>query len=1044
MTAPPAYMDTIKAIDPVNDVIWGQSDPKAVPDDGTITDIHITMNHKLSQVKLVATTGPGGSLITAFDDVTMPGYTVNLTTFTGIPVKNTTTSQPFTFTIPTGGKDTVISNTRTVYTGGDIPTIVKIGSMTVKDTTLNNISATFAKPLLSGYSYTMTMRIGNSTNLTDDTPPAGFIPFVGAFWKSNQMGERLIHIPRVESGLADSVWTATVVAGADWIVLDKTMTSDPNVGWRTDVTPVEANVVNGNDPNFDTNYKVEGSNTYVSGFLRPVNSTGYQPNDENIYFRIGLKSTYNPTTAAPARYGLVLLTYNNNKKRQRIWIRQGEDADFLMRSTDPIRTPSSFGNISSRTSSRRFSPYNLTAKTTLNAQVDIPGTAPVTNPAGWVNYPSQAGAYFMWAHPDVLIRYAWDASTLTPIAWDPTMYASNYYWNSTTNAFSTNNETCPPGFFRPSDGWTDATSIMTQATNMANSEMRHSLYLDPQLGSTSSNSNSSWGYYADGFFDRRKIVSSINSNILSAVSAENDSVAYMGRLFYNPTTYASLFFPAAGARWYDTGGLTYTGLEGRYWTSSANTVNNTQYLNVTSTTALQNNDVTRQYGFPIRCVESLPVLTSITGFKCVTSFIDKPTILTYAANYVAGATYEWTLPANWTVVSADKNKITVQTGGLTQATGVLSVKASNKVGTSATINLSINYTPIAKFADTNLGADPTYSTPKSQMQYLATHSYVTTDGHIYGGIHQWGRDNKGDYAFNPLTYTISYATTTQALLQNTATYDDGTPANTGQILTYDGTNPAAKLYISDTRNPGYDWRLVARNDLWGNGRALNVNTNDLADKGILYNGNYYQSTTWAFPANNPCPPNYRVPTQDEWERLTNYDCNASAASGSTIQVSIPATQIWTATTTGFTWVRVFNGKPYQGNFGTSTSSANYGYALYRTADWDSSLVVGGYLAGLTQTIIDADIPAILGSKTLYDAGAPEPLLFLPIAKNRSHTNGAIYEHATTQYWSSTPTTSGGNNTAFTFQLTATAINSTYGGGYRSGGHAIRCIKDGIP
>ena len=138
--APPAYTDTIKAIDPVNDLIWGESDTITVYDGG-ITYIPIKMYHKLSQVKLVATTGDDGiPSISDFSGVTLPGYTVNLTTLNGTLAKNTAITQPFTFTIPTNGADTVKSNTRTVYTGtpGDIPTIIRINSLTVDGKTLSN------------------------------------------------------------------------------------------------------------------------------------------------------------------------------------------------------------------------------------------------------------------------------------------------------------------------------------------------------------------------------------------------------------------------------------------------------------------------------------------------------------------------------------------------------------------------------------------------------------------------------------------------------------------------------------------------------------------------------------------------------------------------------------------------------------------------------------------------------------------------------------------------------------------------------------------
>ena len=109
--------------------------------------------------------------------------------------------------------------------------------------------------------------------VTDSTPPIGFRPYVGAFWKSTQTGERLIRISRPtidfnnngaalttdQQAATDGDWSAQVIAGMDWIVLDTQMTTDQNVGWRTDVTPNEADVANGNDAGFDNSYRVSGA-----------------------------------------------------------------------------------------------------------------------------------------------------------------------------------------------------------------------------------------------------------------------------------------------------------------------------------------------------------------------------------------------------------------------------------------------------------------------------------------------------------------------------------------------------------------------------------------------------------------------------------------------------------------------------------------------------------------------------------------------------------------------------------------------------------------
>ncbi|MDR2233849.1 MAG: fimbrillin family protein [Tannerella sp.] len=557
--APPAWADTLADIDPVNDLIWGVSPTVAVVE-GPLTSIPITMYHKLSQVTLVAKTRNGLPLISAFSNVSIPGYKVDMETFTGIVSIHSDTpfDQAFNFSTPMPA-DSVKSETRTVYTGtpGDMPTIIRIGSMTVNDTTLTDIPATFAKSLQSGYSYTMTMRIGDSPDLTDQNP-AGVIPFVGAFWKAGQKGERLIRLSRTANGNMDGIWTAQVIAGKDWIVLDTVMTTDPNVGWRTGTSPVEANVDNGNDSGFETNpdRQLPAGKSFVSGNLQ----ASTLPDGEQIYFRIGLKDTYTPTTEAPARYGLVLLTYGQNNYRQRIWIRQGEEADYAP----------------GQTGSAQWSPYNLTMPTFVPEPEPPPddddGLPPDGSGVGgggfvgsedkglFTGYPSQAGFFFQWTHNQGF-------HPITPINTMPDNWETNSFEPFGLSGI------CPIGYVVPNGGaGSDLTTLLT--------------------------ANIAMGYYADGWFDRRLIVQSVtygsvdagygNSNLtppydMTAVSStvnidpKNTYVAYIGILFYSPATNASIFFPTPGFRFGEDmgaggssapGALWLAGRVGEYWSST--------------------------------------------------------------------------------------------------------------------------------------------------------------------------------------------------------------------------------------------------------------------------------------------------------------------------------------------------------------------------------------------------------------------------------------------------------------------------------------------
>ena len=393
--------------------------------------------------------------------------------------------------------------------------------------------------------------IGIITDNEGGGTPVSARTYVGAFWKANQKGERII---RIEADGNVGAWTATVMwaderwSNRDGVLLSTEMIDNQSlasrgVSFTSDMTPEDAEL-----------HPITGYVTTVSGNVY----NGY------IMFRIGLRSHYTPTLEHPARYAVVLLeyTYSGATRYQKIFLRQGGDADYLMLPTDPINT----GGVSGRLAAVMFSPYNLTG-TNLDA---------VANPGVFTDYPSKAGAIFQWAsgtNPDRR-RYAWNAHSLNqPTGWSPLAGVYNL-WNVAT----IDNETCPVGYHRPSDG---STSSYESSATVANSEMRQSLFNKPGAGVNyvSEVSNSLWGYYADGYFDRRRPMDTSGSILKAAVAHGNREVAYIGRLFFNPLENsdrynASIFFPAAGQRFHDTGMLTATGSYGYYWSASANSNTN--------------------------------------------------------------------------------------------------------------------------------------------------------------------------------------------------------------------------------------------------------------------------------------------------------------------------------------------------------------------------------------------------------------------------------------------------------------------------------------
>ncbi len=394
--------------------------------------------------------------------------------------------------------------------------------------------------------------IGQNSNTTRQ--------YVGAFYRWNQTGERLIRIPN--SGI-NGAWTAQVIKG-DFIVLDTSPTSDTGVTYDASTE----NPADMNDPVNDATYRVESSQKIVRGAVAV--STDF------IQFRIGLTGTLPGGSTGTPRYGLIALAFNGNARYIYIYVRQGEGADYVMRPEDAI----SSGGMSSSTRplARKFSPYNLTDPSQGTGLVDR-GTRGYT----FTDYPSQAGYYFQWG---------------STTAGYPTGIVTGWNTTATTGYWADNSswETCPAGYHHPNDGSTSA--AVNPATTTANvSEIRQSLWLNPaSVVAQDVNTNTIYGFYADGFFDRRAQVSSANGSTFSTTSS-GVTIAYTGRLFFNPATRASVFFPSAGQRNSAASSVvSSTGSSGMYWTSSGSGTSGV--YNSLSAISLGANTL----GFPVRCV----------------------------------------------------------------------------------------------------------------------------------------------------------------------------------------------------------------------------------------------------------------------------------------------------------------------------------------------------------------------------------------------------------------------------------------------------------
>lgn len=381
--------------------------------------------------------------------------------------------------------------------------------------------------------------------------PAGK-KYVGTFHTSYQRGERLIAMANTGD------WSAEVedpTGSGSFVVLAPGKTLDPYVWTNAVPTAAEA-------------YPVEGDAKSVTG-------TG------NLFFRVGLTGTID---LEQTRYARIKVTTTGETFY--LYVRQGDYADYLIH-------PDDVGG-ASKNYVKKVSPYNLTARD-LNdqspyVQVYKQGQGIHGNTfSQFTTYPTQAGAFFQWAGGAGYERRAYHP-TLGIGSVISTSYNNSLSWE----AIKADHETCPEGYRRPKSSATAAQSEFILSLLSNPSSMTH---------------NSSWGYYADGFFDRLPIHNSLSGTENSAAGSETQ-IAYMGRLFFNnlpgsPREHASVFFPAVGMRNSTAmpGLLDLTGRSGYYWSSEPNTDAGARALLFTDTTVGPTDQGARNAGFAIRCVK---------------------------------------------------------------------------------------------------------------------------------------------------------------------------------------------------------------------------------------------------------------------------------------------------------------------------------------------------------------------------------------------------------------------------------------------------------
>lgn len=356
-------------------------------------------------------------------------------------------------------------------------------------------------------------------------PDGHTIPYYGgAFFKHDQKGERVI-TGQFAIGYS---WSVTVPDEyKNWLTVSATPSFDPHLG--TD-TPGDAE-----------NYPVTTNSFKDENGLELKGLTG------RIYFRIGVKNTANyvGTEDAKPKYGYVNLKFQGNAAGSwnptlLIYVRQGEAADYVYSTSDPIPTtvmsggwrdhnnmtssvPLALRPLTERTTVAKISPYNLTTQNILKSNADYDDVS--IQGADFVEYPSQAGAFFQWAlnvnntsHESyyrraynssrsaangTFIKDTSDGSNAFPILWDGgtidyTAQGGGLYEN--IDPYKKSFEVCPDGYRRPTDGVTDTITHngyyifpgkKTKNCNneIKDSELRTSLFRVPFSGNASSNAD---------------------------------------------------------------------------------------------------------------------------------------------------------------------------------------------------------------------------------------------------------------------------------------------------------------------------------------------------------------------------------------------------------------------------------------------------------------------------------------------------------------------------------------------------------------------------
>jgi hypothetical protein len=460
-------------------------------------------------------------------------------------------------------------------------------TLTVTVATNNGVADRAATITLTAGTVTATVAITQAA--VADNTPSDIVSTVGAFWRGDETGERIVTIPTTTSGTGGA-WTAQVVYyGTGFSAGDILMVE----GNSEDATSIAANTW--------TDPEEHQADDYPTA-AQTISSTATAGAGNSIKFRIFMKEEWD---GANPRYAKIAVNFGSTGQYTRyIYIRQGEQADYLMTRND-AGTNVTAANGFTRPYAAKFSPYNLTTpEFNGEGSQNQRGASTAARSGVMTDYPSQAGAFYKWAEDAGVVAY--NPAVPGSAAVESWVSSNNVtaWWDATGGQY----EGCPSGYRRPTYGSTSKAAMIGIGSN---TEFAQSIYSNPPTGTGSYLGNSVWGYYSDGWFDRftpgqQTANSSYAGTDKTAVSTDNSTVAYVGRLFYNPVATsanynASLFFPAPGHRYASTGYLYLPGTYGYYWSSSGGSGSEGVYLVIQTSATTQGNN-SRHHGISVRCV----------------------------------------------------------------------------------------------------------------------------------------------------------------------------------------------------------------------------------------------------------------------------------------------------------------------------------------------------------------------------------------------------------------------------------------------------------